>query len=67
MEKVEVPAREYIHHELQGSLPGIAKMVGKMYDWAKQQEVETGEFKIDYGYRPEGTESSHDLYIKVER
>lgn len=67
MEKVEIPARRYIYHQHEGDLSGIAESFGKMYDWAKKHEIETGEFKIDYGYQKDDTETEHALYVKVEQ
>lgn len=67
MEKVEIPAQRYIYHQHEGDLSRIAESFGKMYDWAKEREIETEEFKIDYGYQKDGTETEHALFIKVDR
>lgn len=67
MEKVEIPTQSYIYHQHEGDLSGIAESFGKMYDWAKEREIGTGEFKIDCGYRKDGTETEHALFIRVDR
>lgn len=67
MEKVKIPAQRYIYHQHEGDLSGIAESFGKMYNWAKEHGIETGEFKIDYGYRKDGIETEHALYVKMEQ
>lgn len=66
MKKVEIPTQRYVYHQHEGDLSGIAESFGKMYDWAKEREIGAGEFKIDYGYRKDGTETDHELFIKVD-
>lgn len=66
MEKVDIPDQRYINYQHKGELPAIAQSFGKMYEWAKEHDIEAGDFKIDYGYLPDGSEDVHDLYIKIE-
>ncbi len=65
MTKVLIPPKKYVWHQHKGGLSEIAESFGKMYDWAEQQNIETGTFKIDYGYRKDGSEKTHDLFIRV--
>ncbi|SMO37094.1 GyrI-like domain-containing protein [Fodinibius sediminis] len=66
MEKVTIPSQTYIYEHHEGDITDIAQTFGAMYDWAEQQEVDAGDFKIDYGYTRDRPESPHDLYIKIE-
>jgi predicted transcriptional regulator YdeE len=65
MEKVDIPTQKYIYEQHQGALEGIAETFGRMYDWAEEHDVKTGDFKIDYGYLKDNTDHVHDLYVKV--
>lgn len=65
MEKVDIPIQKYIYEQHQGALEGIAETFGRMYDWAEENDIEAGDFKIDYGYRKGNSDQVHELYIKV--
>lgn len=65
MTKIVIPPKTYVWYQHEGELSGIAESFGKMYAWAEQQNIETGSFKIDIGYRKDGSEKTHDLYIRV--
>lgn len=65
MEKKEIPAQKYVYHQHEGELSAIAESFGKMYDWAEEQDIAAGNFKIDYGYLRDGSEDMHELYIKI--
>lgn len=65
MEKVDIPIQKYIYEQHQGALEGIAETFGRMYDWAEENDIEAGDFKIDYGYRKGNSDLVHELYIKV--
>ncbi|MCP5051750.1 MAG: GyrI-like domain-containing protein [bacterium] len=60
-----IPAGHYIHWGHWGPVEKIAGTFGKMYDWANENTIETGDFKIDIGYTLEGNEQYHDLYIEI--
>ncbi len=62
----EVPAATYIHHRHIGPPAGIPDTFGLMYDWADEQDLPAGDFKLDMGYTPAGDEKEHHLYIRVE-
>lgn len=66
MKRIEIPAQKYIHHQHEGELSALAESFGKIYDWAEEQDIEAGDFKIDYGYLPDESEDRHDLYVKVQ-
>ncbi|SMO55072.1 GyrI-like domain-containing protein [Gracilimonas mengyeensis] len=65
METVAIPAKTYIHYRHEGSLQEIADSFGKIYNWAKKEEVKAGDFKLDIGYTTSGEEEYHDLYVEV--
>jgi len=65
MEEVSIPLQEYIYYQHEGELSGIGQSFGKMYDWAEEHDIEAGDFKIDYGYLPDGSETEHELYVKI--
>ena len=65
MQRIEISAMECLHHQHSGPLEDIADTFGKMYDWAKENDINTGEFKIDEGYTPEKNEPTHELYIEI--
>lgn len=65
MTTVSIPKQAYIYYRHKGDLSGIASSFGKMYDWAEENRIKAEEFKIDYGYLEDGSETSHDLYVKI--
>ena len=65
MEKMVIPSASYLHHKHEGSLVAIAQTFGDMYQYGKEHELALEEMKIDIGYTIQGTETSHDLYIKI--
>lgn len=66
MTSVTIPKQIYVHHRHEGSVEEIATAFGKILEWAKEKGYKTGDFKIDHGYRRDGSESVHDLYVKIE-
>lgn len=67
MTAITVPTQTYLHHRHEGSLEKIASTFGEMLDWAKEKGYQTSDFKIDHGYRRDGSESTHDLYVRIEQ
>lgn len=63
MTTIYIPPQRLVFHRHEGPVTGIADTFGEMLDWAREQGVETSDFKIDVGYTPEGTETRHDLYV----
>ncbi|GAB3033114.1 GyrI-like domain-containing protein [Bowmanella dokdonensis] len=63
MQAVEIPAQRYLHHTHLGPTSAIAETFGLMYEWASVHGLQVGEFKLDRGYRADGRETEHDLYI----
>ncbi|WP_208589925.1 GyrI-like domain-containing protein [Gracilibacillus suaedae] len=66
MEKLVIPSASYLHHKHEGSLVSIAQTFGEMYQYGKKHELALEDVKIDIGYTIQGTETSHDLYIKIK-
>ena len=54
-----------MYYEHEGELSRIAASFGKIYDWAEQQDIDVGDFKLDIEYRKDGSETTHELYVKV--
>ncbi|WP_163580597.1 GyrI-like domain-containing protein [Gracilibacillus saliphilus] len=65
LEKMVISSASYLHHKHEGSLVSIAQTFGEMYQYGKEHELALEEMKIDIGYTIQGTETSHDLYIKI--
>ena len=63
---MEIPRQRYLYHRHLGWVEEITYTFERMYDWAKENRVRAGSFKIDTGYTLEGGEQEHDLYIRVE-
>lgn len=62
---VRIPAQQYLHHLHTGPVSRIADSFGEMYAWAGQRGLKPGEFKLDFGYRPRGDETEHELFIAL--
>lgn len=60
---VEIPAQRYIYFEHQGCLNGVGQSFEHMYEWAADQGLQAGEFKVDFGYSAASEESVHYLHI----
>jgi predicted transcriptional regulator YdeE len=60
-----IPTQKYIHYYHEGTLQEIAQAFGKMYKWADEHNYKADEFKIDYGYLQNGSETGHDLYVRI--
>lgn len=65
MTALEIPAQNYLHHRHEGPLHAVASSFGAMLDWARRNGCALDEFKLDFGYTRAGTETSHELYVKV--
>lgn len=60
---IHVPAQRLLHHTHDGPVSTIATSFGAMYHWGKEHGVKLSEFKLDFGYTPNGNESRHELYV----
>lgn len=67
MEVVTVPEMTALHHEHKGDLTEIPNAFSAMYEFADNRGWETDEFKLDFGFTPNGSEKSHDLYIRLTK
>lgn len=65
MAMVIIPSQKYVRHRHQGVVSDIADAFGKIYDWSQQQDINVSDFKLDIGYQKDGSETTHDLYVKV--
>lgn len=65
MTKIIIPPKKYVWYQHPGELTKIGESFGKMYEWAEQQGIEIGDFKLDIGYRKDNSEKMHDLFIQV--
>ncbi|MGM0587422.1 MAG: GyrI-like domain-containing protein [Bacteroidota bacterium] len=65
MEVVTVPAMTALHHTHEGDITEIPNAFSEMYEYADNRDWDTNEFKLDFGYTPDGSESSHELYIRL--
>ncbi len=66
MVAVEIPAHRYLYFRHQGPVSTIAESFGQMYDFGKEQGLNTCEFKLDSGYSQRADEKVHDLYIALD-
>jgi predicted transcriptional regulator YdeE len=65
MELITVPSMTVLHHVHKGDLTEIPNAFSEMYEYADNRSWETDEFKLDFGYTPDGSETEHDLYIRL--
>jgi predicted transcriptional regulator YdeE len=61
---VEVPSGDFLRHTHVGPVAEIAQGFGAMYGWADANNVVLGQWKVDSGYRPDGS-GEHELLIDV--
>lgn len=59
----EIPAQTLLRHEHRGPLAEIAASFGILLDQARENGLDPGDFKLDLGYTPDGSELSHELYV----
>jgi hypothetical protein len=62
---VAVPAGRWLHHEHRGPLHEIGASYGQMFACAAEAGETLGTLKLDVGYRADGQEPSHDLYVQL--
>lgn len=63
MHTAYVPGGQFLHHRHEGPVQGIADSFAAMYEWAAQQGLRVGLWRVDAGYRPDGREEAHDLLV----
>ncbi|HET8595344.1 MAG TPA: GyrI-like domain-containing protein [Intrasporangium sp.] len=64
-EVVVVPAGRWLHHEHRGPLAAIGRTYGEMFTYARTAGLRVTDLKLDVGYRPDGAEDKHDLFLLV--
>jgi predicted transcriptional regulator YdeE len=63
---LEFPESDYLYLKHRGRYTGIHESFAKVYKWAKENELNVDDFKIDYGYCIKETEPiEHSLYVKI--
>lgn len=65
-EGVTAPAGRWLHHEHRGPLTSIGETYGEMFRLAADSGLRLGTLKLDVGYRADGQETSHDLYLLLQ-
>jgi hypothetical protein len=63
---VVVPGGRWLHHEHRGPVTRIGETYGRMFAYARAIGARVGRFKLDVGYRADGSEDVHDLYVELE-
>ena len=61
----EIPEGKYLHYTHTVRVEEIYASFEEMYSFAEAHGHKVTGFKIDYGYEEGGTESEHELYIRV--
>ena len=64
-ETTEVPAGRWLHHEHTGAVQDIGSTFAAMFDHAAEAGIELTDLRLDVGYRADGSETSHDLYLQL--
>jgi hypothetical protein len=64
-ETTEVPAGRWLHHEHRGPVQDIGATYGAMFQHADENGIALTHLKLDVGYRADGTEATHDLYLQL--
>ena len=61
-----VPGGRWLHHEHRGPVTGIGEAYGRMFGYARAIGARLGTLKLDVGYRADGAEETHDLYVLLD-
>ena len=64
-ETTEVPGGRWLHHQHHGPVEDIGATYGAMFEHAAEQGIALTNLKLDVGYRADGTETTHDLYLQL--
>ena len=62
---LEIPGGKYFHYTHTVRVEEIYASFEEMHSYAEAHGHKATGFKIDYGYKEGGTESEHELYIRV--
>ncbi|MDR9415239.1 MAG: effector binding domain-containing protein [Gracilimonas sp.] len=65
MQKIQISAKKYLHHTHEGALKHIANSFQELYERAKEKNLQTRDFKLDIGYKPNESERPHELFIEI--
>jgi predicted transcriptional regulator YdeE len=64
-ETTEVPAGRWLHHQHRGPVEDIGATYAAMYEHADEQGVALTNLRLDVGYRADGSETTHELYLQL--
>ena len=64
-ETIEVPGCRWLHHEHRGRVQDIGATYAAMFRQADEDGIPLTNLKLDVGYRADGTEATHDLYLQL--
>jgi len=63
---LEIPESNYLYSKHRGKYSGINESFAKINKWAKENNLNIDNFKIDYGYFIKETEPiEHNLYVRI--
>lgn len=65
VDTVEIPAGRWLHHRHEGPVEDVGATYDAMFDHAEQAGLALTRRKLDVGYRPDGAETAHDLYLQL--
>ncbi|MFK4728831.1 GyrI-like domain-containing protein [Agromyces mediolanus] len=60
-----VPGGEYAYLEHRGPRAGIAGAFGEIEDWLRAAGRTAGAAKLDVGYRADGSDQAHELFVSL--
>jgi len=64
-ETTEVPAGRWLHHRHHGPAEDIGATYESMFEHAADQGIALTGLRLDVGYRADGSETTHDLYLQL--
>jgi hypothetical protein len=64
-ETIEVPGGRWLRYEHRGPAQDIGGSYAAMFGHAEAVGIPLTNFKLDVGYRADGTEATHDLYLQL--
>lgn len=60
-----VPGGEYAYLEHRGPRSGIATAFGEIEGWLRETGRAVGAAKLDVGYRADGSDETHELFVSL--
>jgi len=64
-ETIEVPGGRWLHHEHHARVQDIGASYGAWFGYAGKAGIPRTKVKCYFGYRADGTEAMHDLYLQL--